>query len=559
MRTTLIGASFLVFGAGAAVVGAGDNVALQGSDTLEHFTNHVLANCPNAVAANITYRGGGSTTGGNAMIAGTQQVSPQSRALSTAEGCAKNSGTTAEGFVIALDGLSVMARTGTATACGGELSANGSFTVTDAGGNPVVSCPGCTGSQYTFSDWRDVLALIYAGKHHDATGTRDCDSRVRHTLVNNFGRLFKTGCSGGICPAGLQRAFRRADLSGTTDTFLSLVGLSSMPLARGVPGASAKTIDFCNARAAGALFGGGSDYLDLDPVRRDCAPQEQVCGVGRGGPKNLGLVTVIEIPANRTTEENYPTQLCSFGAFEFNTMTLPFGQTTCPNGRPSLLNRCFTPVLRDPSQPNGFTAHCIARSFPVQAIDANGMDGRAYNQWQRNAAGQLQRDNLNRFIIGAFYRIHTTTTIAAGASVCRENSATAQIGCLTQANPCSIGWAGREGVDVVPGAISALAVNGLMPTVPNIEALVRTPGNPADDYVLSRKLYFDTLIGFEATTGGERELSTCMADDAKASAAAIANNFVPVPADVGGVICEDFDETRCGAASNTDACAGNPF
>ena len=75
----------------------------------------------------------------------------------------------------------------------------------------------------------------------DQAGTRDCDSRVRHTLVNNFGRMFKTGCSGGTCPNGLQRAFRRADLSGTTDTFLSLVGLSSMPLARTVPGSSAKT------------------------------------------------------------------------------------------------------------------------------------------------------------------------------------------------------------------------------------------------------------------------------------------------------------------------------
>ena len=68
MRKTIVGATFVVFAAGASAVGALDNVILQGSDTLERLTNDVLAVCPGATMNGISYRGGGSTAGGNAMI-----------------------------------------------------------------------------------------------------------------------------------------------------------------------------------------------------------------------------------------------------------------------------------------------------------------------------------------------------------------------------------------------------------------------------------------------------------------------------------------------------------
>src|SRR5688572_6974651 len=117
MRKTIVGATFVVFAAGASAVGALDNVALQGSDTLEQLTNDILAVCPGATMNGITYRGGGSTTGGNAMIAGTQTVSPQSRALSAAEGCTSRD--TSEGLVIALDGLSIVTASSTGGMCAG--------------------------------------------------------------------------------------------------------------------------------------------------------------------------------------------------------------------------------------------------------------------------------------------------------------------------------------------------------------------------------------------------------------------------------------------------------
>ena len=553
MRKTIVGATFVVFAAGASAVGALDNVALQGSDTLERLTNDVLAACPGVAGRGITYRGGGSTTGGNAMVAGTQTVAPQSRALSASEGCT-NGGATSEGLVIALDGLSIVSAASTGGMCAGGLafSTSKAINVTDAGGAPFdCTANGCTGSVYNLGSWRDVLALTYGGVHKN--GTKDCNSNVRRSLVNNWANLFEGACPAGQCPTGLQRAYRRADLSGTTDTFVTLVGLNAIPLARNVPGAAARVIDFCNAYANPpvARFGGESDFLDEDPIRRTCHANENVCG--RLG--NLGLVTVIEIPANLTVAQNYPTPLCGLGQFRFLAPAVFMGPTHCSNGQIKLFNKCFMPVINDPSLPGGFTADCVARRFPVQGIGGSFIpDGRAYNLVAKNPNGTYRTDNLGRHITGAFFRLHQSSVIAAGSQTCQRTSATDQIGCLTQANPCSIGFAGREAAGVAPG-IAALNVNGLAPTVPNIEALVTTPST-ADDYVLARKLWFNTIRGFEdpSLAVGEFELARCMGTSSKVGPIASALGFVPVP---GGVRCESFTNATC-AASATDSCTNNP-
>jgi hypothetical protein len=564
MRKTIVGATFLVFAAGASAVGALDNVILQGSDTLERLTADVLAVCPGATMNGISYRGGGSTAGGNAMVAGTQTVSPQSRALSTAEGCHAGSGAglDAEGLIIALDGLSIVTASSTGGMCatGLAFSTGKTFPVTvggTVGGTPVVNCTGCDAgtNNYRLRSWKDVLGLIYAGIHYTTPAvTKDCASDVRRSLANQWNSLFEGACPAGQCPAGLQRAFRRADLSGTTDTFAALVGLGSLPLAQTVPGATARPIDFCNAFGAGNLFGGGSDYLDNDPIRRNCATNEQVCG--RLG--NLGLVTVIEIPANGSVAQNFPTTLCGVGQFRF-AQPAAFGFTgNCPNGQPRLFAKCFQPVLVGPDGVS-FTSDCLPRRFPVQGIGGSTIpDGRGYNLTSRNADGSYRRDNLNRFITGAFFRLHTTATVAAGASICQRQTATDQIGCLTQANPCTIGFAGREAAGVVPGIVS-LNVNGLPPTNTNIQNLVSTPTDATDDYVLSRKLWFNTIRGFEDPTlaTGEYELAKCMGTTSKVTPIAEALGFVAVP---GGVKCESFTDTSptgC-AASASDSCTNNP-
>jgi hypothetical protein len=573
MRTlSIMGATFLLFGSGATAVGALDNIALKGSDTLEHITNDVLAACPGATAGSISYVGTGSTSGENAMSAGTQTVAPMSRFLNATVGVCNGppmsspgfvpgaGATTAEGLVIGLDGLSIVAEAASAAACGGGLaySSGRSFPVTDTAGNPVIGCSGCDPGTniYHLTNWKDVLALVYAGKTHAMTGTtRECGGDVRRSLVNNWGNLFEASCTSGTCTE-LRRAFRRADLSGTTDTFLSLVGLNSMPLAQSVSGSTARQIDFCNANSA-VLFGGQSDYLDNDPIRRTCHANEEACG--RDG--KLGLVTVVEVPGNLTNAQNYPSTLCTLGKFRLlkpaNT-----GVSVCPNGGGLLFGKCFQPTIEFAD--GTFTADCLGRKTPVQGFGGAGMDGRAYNLVSKNADGTYRKDTAGRFITGAFYRMHTTKVITVGAPTCTQDGATTQIGCLARADSCAIGFAGREAETLSPlGSVAALTVNGKAPTQANIEALVTTPADTTDDYPLARKLFFDTIDGFENITGGERELAKCFANSALIGPIMTGRGFIPVP---GGVQCQDFNETQanpsggtgCGQAMRTDACTNNP-
>lgn len=536
-----------------AVIRAGtafalDNVAMRGSDTVAAVAENVLAQCSGA--AGITYLGGGSTTGENAMTSAspTQTVAPMSRTLNPVAGvCAK--GTTAEGMVIGLDGIVAVAGATNANVCGAAVAytTSRSFQVTDASGAPVKDCTGCDAgtNTYRIADWKDVLALLYAGKTHVAGAAADCASHVRRSLVDNWANLFEGGCSGGSCTQ-LKRAFRRADLSGTTDTFLSLLGLPSMPLAKSGSGATSKPIAFCNAHGAGNLYGGDSDYLDNDPIRRPCDASEEVCG--RTG--DLGLVTVVEVPMNLTAAQNYPTQTCGLGKFRL-LKPAATGVTVCPNGKGPLFGKCFQPTIENAD--GTFTAECVARKSPVQGFGGAGMDGRAYNLYAKDANGLYRKDASNRFITGAFYRLHANKTIAAGAALCKDPSPTSQVGCLAQANPCAIGFSGRDAQ--VQGSVG-LSVNGITPSDEKIKNLVTTPDDKSDDYPLARKLYFNTVAGFENVTGGELQLAQCMADSTKMAAIVQAHGFIPMP---GGVSCEDFDETKCsgGPVQNTDACANN--
>lgn len=584
MRKTVIAAAFLMSGSGVAVVGALNNVPLKGSDTLEFITKDVLAMCPNATSNGISYAGGGSTTGGDAMKASspTQNVSPQSRALSQSEGCSTvggaivNAGSQAEGLVIALDGLSIAGATSTtATACGGRLAYTTakSFTVTDVDGDGTIECgtASCPGNVYTINGWKDPLALIYGGKHND--NSKNCDSDARRVLVKTWANLFQDACSGTPCTGGLRRAFRRADLSGTTDTFVSLVGLGSIPPSMGGP----KVIDFCNAFGAGAINGGDSDVLDNDPIRITCDANEQACA--KDG--TLGLVTVMDVPslqpdgpdADTAPDPFLPSELyyhdaggnpkaCDSGKFR---LMRPFSGLVptgflCPNGKATLFAKCFAPVkILAVGPPEDKDAACIAPDFPVQGFAANGIaHGGVYNRILKNKDGNYLTNAAGITLTATNHLMHATKVIAAGAAVCRKLSATDQIGCLTQAHDCTLGFAGREGLSVEPG-ITGLTINNVAPTQANIEALVL--GGTA--YPLARKLYFNTIKGFMHAdlATGEFELAKCMANNGIVSPIATARGFVAVPG--AGVFCEDFDETRavasggCAAATNVNACSDN--
>jgi hypothetical protein len=555
MKRVLIGATFTVFALGAGVVGALDGTTMYGANRLDQLARDIYAQCPLAHVPvpvgppGVRPLGGGSALGGHSMMAGTQTISHQTRPLLRAEGCSSSG--TAEGLVVALDGLSIVGASTTAGMCldGLAHTPDRSVLVADASGQPATNCPGCLPgtNRYMLRDWREVLALVYAGLHHD--GSRNCASDVRRSMVDTWANLFEGSCPSGSCPAGLHRAFRRGDLAAETEAFAMLLGLRPIPPIGSSPGAVAGPIDFCNAGAA-PLFGGQSDFQDNDPIRRACPSDEQVCG--RDG--TLGLVTVIEVPSNLTTAEKYPTELCGIGQFRLLSPAIFGGPSICPDGMPKLFNKCFLPVI---NRPDGtFTAFCIARRFPKQGLGGQLIaDGRVYNQWLLNANGTLRRDQNDRMVMGAFYRLHTTMTAAPGAQSCGLPSSAGQVACLTQASPCSLGFSERA-LPGAPAGASPLLVKWKLPTVTNIQNLFTTP-DPADDYVLTYKVYLNTLIGFEhpRMQTAEFELARCFGRASLVAPIAANLGFVPMP---GGAFCEDFNGNLCDVPSSVNACADNP-
>jgi hypothetical protein len=396
---------------------------------------------------------------------------------------------------------------------------------------------------------------------------------VRKSLLNQFGEIFQAGCGGGTTCTELRHAFRRNDLSGTTDTFYTLLSeaydnpgppvVAQLRLPALPTTTTARESAFCNAFGAGNILAGQGDFLDQDPVRRPCGAQEQACR--RDG--TVGVVVPIEVPGGAALAQLYPTLGCSVGQFELLRLVPPGqpGPTVCPNGGPLALAGCFQPVRRlAPPAATPFDANCVAGVAPVQPLFGGGMSGRAYNLMVKNSAGLLQRDIFQppapyptRFLVGSYFRIHTTQVLPGGTNTCQQPSSTEQLGCVVQASLCSISFAGREAA-LQPGSLS-LSVGGLFPTNANVEALVLTPGNKADDYKLSRKLYFNTVAGFQGAElpGDERALAECASNPATAAAAMTGNGFIPMPASL-GVQCEDFDETQCsGVVTNSRACSDN--
>src|ERR1700759_2952285 len=103
MRTSIVGAAFLLVGAGAGTVTAlnttGNNLQLNGSDTLFDVTTDGIAACKlqfsNFAANKISYKGGGSGVGAAQMQGQVQKVAPMSRALKNTEYCPASGNSTA--------------------------------------------------------------------------------------------------------------------------------------------------------------------------------------------------------------------------------------------------------------------------------------------------------------------------------------------------------------------------------------------------------------------------------------------------------------------------------
>jgi len=164
-------------------------------------------------------------------------------------------------------------------------------------------------------------------------------------------------------------------------------------------------------------------------------------------------------------------------------------------------------------------------------------------------------------MVGAFFRIHMNHVMAdAGtAPTCKKPSATDQIGCLVHASTCSIGYAGNSAADGTNTI--ALKVNDVDPNNLCVQCFLDNTLCPSP-YPLSRKLYLNSLNGYETVTGDQLKLSKCFSDG---TAGGIANGlgFIPLPkTDAAKTIakpfCEDFNEqSTCAAGSNANACTGN--
>jgi hypothetical protein len=596
VRKTITAISFLVVGARAVGTAALDDVRLQGSDALVGLTKSVLGNCPGADPApgdqamppvpwdmnGLYYDGGGSIAGESRMKIGAQTVAPMSRFLD-AENTCSGSGPTAEGLVFALESLSVVTSEANGSACNGALDDcdTGSDPTSGAAFAKTITLPDM--STYTFNGWRDVLRVLFAGMDHDAGNAyanRNCNSAVRQAIANNWGNFFEGPCTG--CTQ-IEHAFRPDDESPVTDMFIDLLGLPA--IVRGNVG----SIDtpFCNAVLLSEPLPVNvnrppPDFQDRDPIRRLCTGTNNSVGAFGNPPanvatkqvcaakKSLGLVVPVHPIDFLASAESFPNTQCFAGRFMFGAAPKQLNATgtgltsigaRCPNGDISVFGgSCLIPTTEsgDPRCLAAFNSRpaFVFDSSPVDGQAMSGADGRVYNLHLRKANGTYQVESLRGFarpIMGAYYRIHSTRTLSGpdySINTCNVTDSSSQIGCLEHASPCSVGFGGRS-AGSEPGT-TALKVNGVAPATACVRSLA---------YPLARKLYLNTMIGFENVTGQERSLAECFAGSglsAGTSIDAIASSFGFTTLGA-SPYCEDFNEVaNCGAADpNTNACANN--
>lgn len=489
--------------------------SFYGSDTLFEVTRELVDQCPLVTTSDLDYKGGGSSLGGKAMTTGdatavpaipaqNQQIAPQSRFLKSSE-C----GSTGQSMVLGLDAIGVWG-----SGAGGP---SGCRTLRHAGAVGGLN----------FNSWRDALRLLYSGQGpiaqtdacvEAAPATTPatagpisrCDSADRRALIANWNVLFDdSGCSNGSCSSGLRHAFRRDDLSGTTDTFLSLLGLPGIP-----SGAYNSTNrPFCN----------GNEFEDLDPVRTTCSPQEDVCQTipyaNRTAPASnpsssggdLGVVLAVTMPSD-TTKQYGPG--CGFGKFAYAPMPFSAALETqrCPDGNGRQGGKCRWP--QDVN--NKFNCLAVQSTRPPIRTFTN-MDGRSYNLLPRDPdTGTLLINPPSgtpdtRWMSAGAYRIHQKTVMTnapSGTHACTESDATLQIGCTVQADPCSIGYAGLQAdqgnTNVIPLNLhtpdNAATSNNAQ--TPGAVPAVDQPGNCAvyaKRYGLARRLYLASAKGFTTT------------------------------------------------------------
>jgi hypothetical protein len=367
-----------------------------------------------------------------------------------------------------------------------------------------------------------------------------------------------------------------------------------------------------------------STMQDNDPIRRQCfgsgagtAAAEDVCA--HSG--DLGLVLPMnDVPEEtlnppRTNADRYNANPCIKG--HLTSVTAPdaydaIGQTKqictrtllCPNGdKCNNLGGCIAPA-----DANG-NVQCLASKLTAPAITVSAVavpavhpigpgiaEGRAYNQHLYVQVGSAGAYQLNGFaatgatsnlpVTGAYYRIHANHSLSTipnsitGANrTCQFPDMTDQIGCLVEASPCSLGYAGRgatANAGNLNNATQAININNQSPDVLCIQGdSSLSPPIAGFTYPLSRKLYLNTIQGFANLFGDALQFAGCETDLAQngpipTPASLVTTNslsdltkfgFVNIAFSVNGgePYCEDFNEqVICSQPGNVNACATAP-
>lgn len=511
-KTTMI-ATALVMGAGASQAHA-QALGLKGSDTLEEFTKCLIGDiatagtvgsvsCP-APIAGFDYLGTGSTNGENALAAflagtGSQSTAPMSRPLR----CTRLSGGdlnsvngTAQGALVGLDGVvQVYGKySGNTAAVLPQLTLAYSAYAsgTDAALPPPYSA--------SYGQAAGILRVLYFGRN--ANNTTDCNSAARNNLAANANLLFE-GAGG---PTGqLRHLFRRDDSSGTTDVFKTLSGFGGA---------------FCN----------GTATQDNDPIRRNCASNEDVCQANG----TLGLLLPIAVPADNTANPYSPGAVptpanaavgttaancgtpptrCATGNFAYGSYP---GLSACPDGATRLGGQCRIPR----SSTNGW--QCINTGNNRPSGSASAFDARVFNLVTRNDGTGVPIVNS----LTSFFRLHETR--AFHGCGCKDTDSTTQIGCLVSASDSALGYAGRESSQPNLNYAAAL-VNYSNPAAGGVlasDATIRDVLGGAPTYPYARKLYVNAVVPFANLTGDFGTLRDRVLNKSLIDPIATAVNFV---------------------------------
>lgn len=422
----------------------------------------------------------------------------------------------------------------------GNLADSGEVVAVDPvnGGVPYVLGGGVlTGS----NAWKDALRLVYTGctNYSGSTlsgsgtcaGLNDrvarCGSTVRTALLADWHKLFEgedCGAAGNACSQGLRQAYRRDDGSGTSGSFLELIGVAKDPpnlLNRDrvlslVSGSLVATplpnsLSFCDGGQVEGFIptnfdGSGVPKFDLgDPIRKNCAAEDDLCAFDGKAPVVRSIRSTI---ADEGGSGPYPQFQCSKGLFARRSYITGTTLRVCPDGSAPNGLGCNFPYYDTPgTHVQNFDCLNASNSRPSTL---GSIDGRSYNFTMHLTNGTLRkqagsgsstlpqvaswRQNMAQLITApsALLGFAFGPSPALGDYVCVENDATRNIGCIVGHTTCTLGFAGRE------AAYNTTSNDHLLQEP--VQVADKGPVDSdvlAGNYKLARKLWLNAIHGFE--------------------------------------------------------------